>query len=248
MYDESMIRPMREEMTRGGFAELKTSAEVESLFSSSGTALLFINSVCGCAAGVARPGVLASLDHSTLPDRLTTAFAGNDVDAVNEARRRFAGYPPSSPCAAVVRDGQVVHMVERHHIEGQSAENVARILKSAYDRYCGESVDESKEIYDPMAAIQISVEETRDRMSNGNQVVLLDVREPWETSEGMIEGATLVDRHKAQEIIQSWPRDREMIIYCQVGQRSIQAAQFFQSHGFENVKSMSGGYVAWTNS
>ena len=100
--------------------------------------------------------MLASLYHSILPNKLVTAFASNDVEAVNRVRELFAGYPPSSPCAAILRDGRVMHMVERPHIEGQSAENVARILKSAYDKYSGQEIDESVEIFDPVAALQIS--------------------------------------------------------------------------------------------
>ncbi|HSR52148.1 MAG TPA: BrxA/BrxB family bacilliredoxin [Acidobacteriota bacterium] len=245
MYDENMIRPMREELTGAGFSEAKTAEEVDQVMSEKGTSLFFINSVCGCAAGVARPGVLGSLKSDTLPDRLVTSFAGNDVEAVNRAREHFTGYPPSSPSAAVIRDGQVVHMVERHHIEGQSAENVAKILQSAYKKFCGDSVDESAEIFDPVAALEISQDEAKQRIGQNGQVAVLDVREPWEIESGKIEGSIAVDRAKAQEIIQDWPRDKEIIVYCQHGQRSVQAAQFFQNYGFENIKSLQGGYKAW---
>jgi putative YphP/YqiW family bacilliredoxin len=246
MYDENMVRPMREELTDAGFREARSAEEVDRVFSEEGTTLFFINSVCGCAAGIARPGVLASLHHSILPNKLVTAFAGNDVEAVNRVRKHSAGYPPSSPCAAVLRDGRVMHMVERHHIEGQSAENVARILKSAYDKYFGQEIDESVEIFDPVAALQISQEEARKRLAAGGDIAVLDVREPWEIRAGKIEGCIEVNQAKAQEIIQTWPRDREIIVYCQHGQRSLQAAQFFQNYGFENIKSLAGGYAAWT--
>ena len=248
MYDESMIRPMREELTGAGFEELKSAQDVETIFNQQdSTALVFINSVCGCAAGVARPGILASLDNSILPKRLTTAFAGNDVEAVNRVRELCAGYPPSSPCGALVRDGQVVHMVERHNIEGQSSENVGKVLKSAFDKYCGPEIDESAEIYDPMGAIQVTVARARELVKQDSDVALLDVREPWEIEGGMIDGAIAVDRTKAQEIISDWPREREIIVYCQHGQRSLQAAQFFQSNGFQNIKSLAGGYAEWTS-
>jgi rhodanese-related sulfurtransferase len=190
--------------------------------------------------------VLASLHHSILPNKLVTAFAGNDVEAVNRVRKHSAGYPPSSPCAAVLRDGRVMHMVERHHIEGQSAENVARILKSAYDKYFGEEIDDSVEIFDPVATLQISQGEARERLATSGDIAVLDVREPWEIRAGKIEGCIEVNQAKAQEIIQTWPRDREIIVYCQHGQRSLQAAQFFQNDGFENIKSLAGGYAAWT--
>jgi putative YphP/YqiW family bacilliredoxin len=241
-----MISPMREEMTNAGFREARSSEEVDRAFSQEGATLFFVNSVCGCAAGIARPGVVASLEHSTAPKSLVTAFAGNDQEAVSRARELLAGYPPSSPCAAIVRDGQVMHLVERHHIEGQSAENLARILKSVYDKYCGAEIDESAEIFDPVAASQISQDEARERLAANQDIALLDVREAWEIGSGKIEGAVEVDQAKAQEIIQTWPREREIIVYCQHGQRSLQATQFFQNSGFENIKSLAGGYAAWT--
>ena len=181
-YDENMIRPMREEMTGAGFREARSAEDVDRVFAEEGPMLFFINSVCGCAAGVARPAVIASLNQSILPNNLVTAFAGNDVEAVNRARQHFAGYPPSSPCAAIVRDGRVMHMVERHHIEGQSAENVAQILQSAYDKYCGAEIDESVEIFDPVAALQITQQEARERLSANGDIAVLDVREPQEIS------------------------------------------------------------------
>ena len=190
MYDENMVRPMREVMTDVGFQEARSAEDVDRVFSEEGTTLFFINSVCGCAAGVARPGVLASLHHSILPNKLVTAFAGNDVEAVDRVREHFAGYPPSSPCAAILRDGRVMHMVERHHIEGQSAENVARILKSAYDKYFGEEIDDSVEIFDPVATLQISQGEARERLATSGDIAVLDVRESWEIRAGKIEGAS----------------------------------------------------------
>lgn len=246
MYNEEMIRPMREELTSQGFQEVRSAEEVDQVMSQQGTALFVINSVCGCAAGVARPGIVASLGNATKPDHLYTAFAGNDVEAVNRARQHFAGYAPSSPSAALIRDGQVAHMVERHHIEGQSVDNLSKILKSVYDKFCGSEVNESAEIFDPVSAIQITQQLARQRYEAGDGVAFLDVREPWEIDTGMIEGAVHVDQAKAQEIIRNWPRDREIIVYCQHGQRSIQAAQFFQNYGFENIKSLSGGYAAWS--
>ncbi len=220
MYNERQIEPMRKEMVDAGFREARTAEEVDTVLSEKDTtALLFINSICGCAAGIARPGVIASLDHQTRPKELVTSFAGNDVEAVNRAREHFAGYPPSSPCAAVIRDGQVAHMVERHHIEGQTAENVAQILKSAYDKYCGETIDEEAEIFDPLQGMQIGIQEARQRRSENTDLAFLDVREGWELSKGMIEGAIAVDQAKAQEIISNWPREREIIAYCEHGTR-----------------------------
>ena len=178
MYDPVMVQPMRDELTQVGFRELRTAEDVDALISQTEKpSLLFINSICGCAAGIARPAVIESLKHEVLPENLTTAFAGNDVEAVARARENFAGYPPSSPCVGLFREGQLVHMVERHQIEGQSMENLTKMLTSAYDKYCGEQIDESVEIYDPIAELQITIEAARERISANSELALLDVRE-----------------------------------------------------------------------
>lgn len=132
-YPELMVRPMREELTSVGFRELQTPESVdEFLNESEGTALLVINSVCGCAAGMARPGVRLALEKGPRPDRLGTVFAGQDVDATRQARARFPHVPPSSPSIALFRDGEVVYFLPRHRIEGRSAEEVAADLAGAF--------------------------------------------------------------------------------------------------------------------
>lgn len=137
-YPEQLCAPMRQELTAVGFTELKDAQQVEQVFSGqSGTALLVVNSVCGCAAGAARPGVRLALSKSSArPDHLLTVFAGQDVEATSQARKHLAPYPPSSPCIALLRDGKVVHMLERHHIEGHSADMIAENLTAAIDAYC----------------------------------------------------------------------------------------------------------------
>jgi putative YphP/YqiW family bacilliredoxin len=137
MYPEEIVTPMKEELTENGFSELKTPEEVINQLESSGTTLVVINSVCGCSAGTARPGVLMAV-HNTKkkPDHLTTSFAGFDVDAVRTLRERLLPYPPSSPAVALFKDGQLVHMIERHHIEGRSAQMIAHNLIAAFDEYC----------------------------------------------------------------------------------------------------------------
>jgi putative YphP/YqiW family bacilliredoxin len=137
MYPEEIVIPMKEELTENGFSELKTPEEVINQLESSGTTLVVINSVCGCSAGTARPGVLMAV-HNTKkkPDHLTTSFAGFDVDAVRTLRERLLPYPPSSPAVALFKDGQLVHMIERHHIEGRSAQMIAHNLIAAFDEYC----------------------------------------------------------------------------------------------------------------
>ena len=122
MYPEQLVIPMKEELTENGFSEMKTPEEVINKLEAKGTTLVVINSVCGCSAGTARPGVLMAVHNTTKkPDHLTTSFAGFDVDAVRTLREKLLPYPPSSPAVALFKDGQLVHMIERHHIEGRSA-------------------------------------------------------------------------------------------------------------------------------
>jgi putative YphP/YqiW family bacilliredoxin len=136
-YDPRLVQPMREELTVLGFQELLTPDDVDRFMEDkSGTALLVINSVCGCAAGMARPGVRLALERGPRPDRLATVFAGQDVEAVARARSYFPQYPPSSPSMALFKDGELVHFIPRHQIEGRSAEDVADDLVNALERFC----------------------------------------------------------------------------------------------------------------
>jgi putative YphP/YqiW family bacilliredoxin len=137
MYPEQLVIPMKEELTENGFSEMKTPQEVINQLEAKGTTLVVINSVCGCSAGTARPGVLMAVHNtSKKPDHLTTSFAGFDVDAVRTLREKLLPYPPSSPAVALFKDGQLVHMIERHHIEGRSAQMIAHNLIAAFDEYC----------------------------------------------------------------------------------------------------------------
>jgi putative YphP/YqiW family bacilliredoxin len=137
MYPEQLVIPMKEELTENGFSEMKTPEEVINQLEARGTTLVVINSVCGCSAGTARPGVLMAVHNTTKkPDHLTTSFAGFDVDAVRTLREKLLPYPPSSPAVALFKDGQLVHMIERHHIEGRSAQMIAHNLIAAFDEYC----------------------------------------------------------------------------------------------------------------
>ncbi|GGH70544.1 putative YphP/YqiW family bacilliredoxin [Paenibacillus sp. JGP012] len=136
-YMRDMVQPMRDELTRLGIQELRTPEEVEaSLPDAKGTALVVINSVCGCAAGQCRPGVAQALQNDITPDHLYTVFAGQDKEATAKAREFFAPYPPSSPSIALMKDGELVHFIERHQVEDRSAEEIAADLTSAFDRYC----------------------------------------------------------------------------------------------------------------
>jgi putative YphP/YqiW family bacilliredoxin len=136
-YPEELVSPMRQDLTSAGFKELKTVEEVdEAMKNIEGTALVVVNSVCGCAAGAARPGIKLSLQSEKKPDQLLTVFAGQDLDAVQEARKFMFPYPPSSPSIALFKDGKLVHFIERHHIEGRPAQMIAENLKAAYSEYC----------------------------------------------------------------------------------------------------------------
>ena len=135
-YPEFFVAPMRQELTDVGFTELRTVADVDAALTSQGTTLVVVNSVCGCAAGKARPGIAEAMQHATRPDRAVTVFAGADIEATERARSYFTGYPPSSPSAAILRDGKLVYMMERHQIEGNSADGIAAALTAAFDKYC----------------------------------------------------------------------------------------------------------------
>ena len=136
MYPEHIVAPMRAELTDIGFDELQSPEAVDELVKQDGTSLLVVNSVCGCAAGAARPGVRLALQNDTKPTRVATVFAGVDKAATDRARQHLLPYPPSSPSIALFKDGNLVHFIERHHIEGRSAEMIAENLKMAFEEHC----------------------------------------------------------------------------------------------------------------
>jgi len=136
-YPEIMIRPMREDLTRLGVEEMKTAEAVdETIKNSQGTLMVVVNSICGCAAGKARPGVALALQNEKKPDKVATVFAGADIDATERARSYFTGYGPSSPSIALLKDGQLVYMLERYQIEGRDAHQIAGELTQAFEKYC----------------------------------------------------------------------------------------------------------------
>ena len=136
MYPESLVKPMKAELVSSGFEDLTTPESVEKAIKQEGTVLVVVNSVCGCAAGAARPGIKLSLENSKKPSKLTTVFAGFDTDAVAQARKHFTPYPPSSPAIALFKNGELVHFVERHNIEGRTAAMISEHLKMVYDEFC----------------------------------------------------------------------------------------------------------------
>lgn len=136
MYPAELVKPMRDQLTQAGFDELYSADAVDAALSQSGTTLVVVNSVCGCAAANARPGVIQSLKNDKRPAQSVTVFAGVDKEAVNKVREHMVPFPPSSPCMALFKDGELVHMLERHHIEGRPAELIAENLKDAYNTHC----------------------------------------------------------------------------------------------------------------
>ncbi len=139
MYPELMVVPMREELTKAGVAEARTGAEVDAALAKPGTTMLVVNSICGCAAGKMRPGVRLALQHATKPDQAVTVFAGQDREATDKARSYFQGHPPTSPAIAILRDGQLVYLMQRSAIESSTAPAIAQELTRAFDTYCVKS-------------------------------------------------------------------------------------------------------------
>ena len=136
MYPAELVKPMRDQLAEVGFDELYSADAVDAALSQAGTTLVVVNSVCGCAAANARPGVIQSLKNDKRPAQSVTVFAGVDKEAVNKVREHMVPFPPSSPCMALFKDGELVHMLERHHIEGRPAELIAENLKDAYNTHC----------------------------------------------------------------------------------------------------------------
>ena len=136
MYPEELVKPMRDELINAGFDALYTAEDVDNALAKEGTTLVMVNSVCGCAAGTARPGAIASLGADKFPQHLTTVFAGVEKESTQKAREYMIPFPPSSPAIALFKDGNLVHMLERHHIEGRSAQMIAQNLAQAYEEFC----------------------------------------------------------------------------------------------------------------
>lgn len=139
MYPEMMVAPMRQELTSAGITETRTAGDVENAIAQKGTVMVVVNSICGCAAGRMRPAVRAAIQHSVKPERMITVFAGQDRDATEAARRHFTGYPPSSPSIGILRDGELVYMMQRSDIETNGPEQIAAALRNAFEKYCAKS-------------------------------------------------------------------------------------------------------------
>lgn len=243
-YDPKLVQPMRDEMIAAGFTEARTPEAVDAALNSGAeTVLMFVNSVCGCSAGVARPGMAAAIAHPLAPKVKITAFGGNDKEAVSRMRDHFIGYPPSSPCAGLFRDGELVFMLERHQIEGNTATNVQKIMESAFERYCGAEMDLSKPIFDPVEAFLIDASALKPLLGT-DAVTVLDVREDSERQAVPVQGSIPVTNELANEIVASWDKSRKLVVICQHGTRALSAAQFLRNQGFADSWSLRGGAVA----
>ena len=241
-----MIQPMKEELIQAGFEELTLADEVKDAFNNQkGTAVLIVNSVCGCSAGSARPGIIDSIKNEKKPDKFYTVFAGVDREATEAARDLMIGYPPSSPAVALFREGKLVHMIERHQIEGSDAGTLSKTLKSAYNKYCGNKIDESVSIYDSETELDISLAQAVKLIREG-KAELYDIREPSEIEIASLSEAKLLDQQMADDIIQNHSKDSILLFLCHHGQRSRQAAKYFKQYQFENSYSVAGGIDAWS--
>jgi len=246
MYDPHMVQPMREELTRAGVTELTTPSAVEqALVGSNQTSVVLINSVCGCAAGTARPGFIKALKSDVKPQNIYTVFAGVDKEATNKVRSFITNYPASSPSVAVFREGKLMHLVQRQQIEGSDPVTISKILSSVYQKYCGAQIDESVQIYDPESAMDIDVKEVKAGLEQ-QAFKLYDIRSPEEIATAKIDAAIVLDQALAEKIVREVPKDEMMVFHCHHGIRSRQAVKYFAQYGFTNLKSMKGGIQAWS--
>lgn len=247
MYDPERVAPLKAEVVAAGVTELTTADAVDkAMAQKTGTAAIFVNSVCGCTARTARPGFIESLKHPLRPKNLYTVFAGFDTDAVARAREYFVGYPPSSPSLAIFREGQLVHFFERHEIEGIDQASFTQMVESAFERYCGDKVDMAKPIFDPMAALEITPAELKRLMDSGKAPKLVDCREDEERKKADIPGSLFLTQELAEEMAGKWDPQTDIVIFCHHGQRSLMAVKYFKQYGLRNIRSLTGGIDAWS--
>jgi len=245
MYDAEQTAPLRREIVDAGVTELLTPEAVDKALAGKETTMLFVNSVCGCTARIARPALVDALKHQPRPAKAYSVFAGADKDATARAREYFVGYPPSSPSLGIFRDGQLVHFFERHEIEGIDAASFSLMVQSAFDRYCGEKVDESIPIHDPMAGIEIEPAALSTLLKSEKPPVLVDCREEGERARADLPSSRFLTQELAEEITEKWDHHAPIVIYCHYGERSLQAVRFFKQFGFDKVQSLRGGIDAW---
>ena len=254
MYDENMVAPMRAELTEEGVRELNSQKAVDDFMDEvkkkEAKAVLFFNSVCGCAAGTARPAFIASLRDLDKAILLATTFAGVDKEATDCARGYLEGVAPSSPSIAFFRGGDLVYFVDRLTIEGSDADILTDYLGSIYKKFFGSSIDHDLPITSPQEMLEVSVEEVKQWKNQGNRsVVFYDCRDISEHEQGALENSELMTNELAKQIIEQAQslKDATMVFFSNDGQRSLQAVSFFRKYGLKGCLSLRGGYNAWKN-
>lgn len=245
MYDPESTARLRRELTDAGVVERFTAAEVDEALACRETTLLFVNSICGCTAKTARPGLIAALKHPSRPEKAFTVFAGADRDATARAREHFVGHPPSSPAAALYREGRLVHFFHRHDIEGIDATAFTTMLVAAFQRYFGPAVDHAIAIPDPMSEIDIDPRDLRRLLDASPPPSLIDCRDESERRLAQIRGGIAFRPELIKEITEGWPRDRVAVLYCHTGRKSLTTLKMFRKFGFARFRRLRGGIDAW---
>ncbi len=245
MYSREISDPIKEEISRAGLINLQSPEEVETFIkdNESKNSILLVNSVCGCAAGIARPALYKSLDHPLCPTKgqLGSVFAGVDIEATEKARSYMLGYSHSSPSIAFFREGELSYLLERHSIEGLELNMLRDVLESIYKKFFSAEIREDVPILNPLTDLKI-------KPNDFKQYVLLDCRSLAERENGFIPESKFLDQELANEIITGWDKDEKMLLYCKDGTMSIQAVIYFKKHGFKNVFCLDGGYQGYQGS
>jgi putative YphP/YqiW family bacilliredoxin len=246
MYNQNLTSPMREELTNQGVQNLSTSTLVdEFLNKSNGSSVIFINSVCGCSAGVARPAFIKSLKHNIIPSNLGTVFAGVDKEATEQARSYLEGYPASSPAITFFREGEVVHLLNRSHIEGFDVDTLYLAITNAYEKFCRKTINDNLALKFPADFWEKSVNQIKKDLQN-KKIELLDCRNETEKDIANISGSKFLTKELAENIIKNWDKNKEIVFFCHHGQYSLQVVAYFKRNGFKNCYSMKGGITKWS--
>ncbi|BBM89874.1 hypothetical protein COTS27_01587 [Spirochaetota bacterium] len=247
MYNPTITQPIRDELKQVGIKELTTAEAVKDFMDQNPmeTKAVLINSVCGCAAGTARPGFFKSLAHTkNSPKHIASVFAGVDVEAVTTFRTYLAGVPPSSPSLAFFKDKTLVYFLGRDSIEGASEGLLIDSLNLVYNKYFGDAIDETITVKDPFSLLERTKRELGGLMEAGKTTVL-DCRDAATYEKEAIPNAKLLDEQSAHDIVQTWDKDRDLTVYCDHGDLSLRAALYLRKHGFTQVYFLTGGFTAW---
>ncbi len=244
MYPKELTDPIKEEIKSNGVKNLETAEAVETFIKNSqkDNSVLLINSICGCAAGIARPGLYQSFSHKLSPiknNHVASVFAGVDTVATEKAREYFLGYSPSSPSIGFFREGELVYALERHNIEGLELTMLQEVIESIYLKFFDEEIKENLEVVDPWKKLELNYPEIN------HEFEILDCRSEAEREAGFIPKSVLLDQELADEIIGSWDKNQKIACYCATGKTSMQVVMYFKKHGFKNIFSLAGGYLGY---